>query len=142
METKSSGFSFGFKTKKETTVLKTTSAIADNVEDKEETDFIKSVDGSEIKSVKESAKTTSTPFVIPCIKKNNWQQPPESSSAKKDNSQKIKSDGLVTEHSDGNLDSAAAQALIADAQRRIDEEEQEDGSDPNFSIPLLMQNKV
>lgn len=136
------GFSFGFKAKKESSVLKTKSALGEHVEVKEEVDFVKAVDDQQIKSVNENVKP-SGPLVIPCIKKNKWKQLSDSEfqgSVPKEKLTKKDNDPCAEVGSD--LSSEAAKALIQEAQRRAEDDQEQDATDPDFAIPLLMQNKV
>lgn len=131
-------FSFAIKSKGDTGPLKSKSAIADdNKEDLEETDFVKSVDGTNIKSVKESSSKQKGPLVIPLIQKNNWRS---ASDSKKDESATL----TVTSESDkveDDLTRLAAKELIEAARRRENEDEN-DLTQSSLSIPLLLQNKV
>lgn len=125
------GFSFGFKARTETGPLKTKSAINEAKEAKEETDFIKAVDGSDIKSVKEAPKKAG-PLVIPLIQKNKWRVGDKS---------KSKDEASSKQSEEEDSANAAAKELIEAARRRENDEEEE-GQESTLEIPLLMQNQV
>ena len=140
MDKKSGGFSFGFKAKSETRPLKTRSALNEVTEEKEETDFIKGLDGTDIKSVKEAPKKVG-PLVIPLIQKNKWR-----AGSGTDTKISQNAEGTGKEIGDGkseqDLKKAAAKELIEAARKREHDGEDEEGMQSTLEIPLLMQNQV
>lgn len=135
---KKSGFSFGFKARSETGPLKTKSVLNEVKDKHEETDFIKEVDGSEIKSVKEAPKKAG-PLVIPLIQMNKWRTDVK---AKPATLPKDEDEPKVEDSAEGNLSKAAAKELIEAARRRENEEDGEDETKSTLEIPLLLQNQV
>ena len=140
MDKKLGGFSFGFKAKSETGPLKTKSALSEVKEDKEETDFIKGLDGTDIKSVKEAPKKAG-PLVIPLIQKNKWRAGSGTDTKVSQNAESTDKE-TGDDGSKQDLKKAAAKELIEAARRREQEGEDEEGEQSTLEIPLLMQNQV
>lgn len=145
---KTSSVSFGFKATSDSGLLKSKSAIIDDDATGilEETDYVKSVDGTNITSVKAKPLAKNQPLVIPLIQQNNWRNDSSSSSSSLNKSDRTKttdtSEVESTEKDD--LTKLAAKELIIEAAKRSREGhsngEEDVGS--SMSIPLLLQNKV
>ena len=131
------GFSFGFSKKLELKQLKK-SAVGESVEKEEdETDYVLSLEGKNIKSTKES-KPTKSEYIIPLIKQNNWRGAP----AEIHHVSKKSSKSDVTSETPTNLDDLAANEIIRETKRYNEDWDDRGKTDSSISIPLLMQNKV
>ena len=144
---KTSSVSFGFKATSDSGLLKSKSAIIDDDATGilEETDYVKSVDGTNITSVKAKPLAKNQPLVIPLIQQNNWRNDSSSSSSSLNKSDRTKttdtSEVESTEKDD--LTKLAAKELIEAAKRsREGHSNGEEDVGSSMSIPLLLQNKV
>ncbi|KAK3608339.1 hypothetical protein CHS0354_030794 [Potamilus streckersoni] len=122
MEDGNTVISFGFSKKSEAKKLKRTD-IAEKDDDKEETEYILSLEDKEVKSTK--PKEVKKDLVIPLLKANNWRNKNEENKKPKDE-----------------LESRAVEELLADTERQNREWEESGQRNQSLQIPLLMQNRV
>ncbi|KAG7519162.1 G-patch domain and KOW motifs-containing [Solea senegalensis] len=132
-EEKKPAVSFGFT--KTLSRFKPSTLDADRKKD--DRDFLTGIDRKELQSTKPSEKPKE--LIIPLIQKNRWQKPDRAG-------QNEGREGETHETTRGNdsVESQAVKELIEDSRRQLDEWQNgpQAQSDPNLSIPLLMQNKV
>ncbi|KAL3853503.1 hypothetical protein ACJMK2_017039 [Sinanodonta woodiana] len=122
MDEGNSVVSFGFSKKSEAKKLKRTE-LAEKDDDKQETEYILSLEDKEVKSTK--PKEVKKDLVIPLLKANNWRNKKEENTKPKDE-----------------LESRAVEELLADAERQNKEWEESGQGNPSLQIPLLMQNRI
>ncbi|KAM7411435.1 hypothetical protein PAMA_021434 [Pampus argenteus] len=132
-EKKATSVSFGF-TK---TVSKFKPSTVDAVSKTDERDYLTGIDRNELQSSKPNEKPKE--LIIPLIQKNRWHVP--------DQANHSKGRGGKTPEATRETDSVESQAvkeLIEDSRRQLDQWQNgtQTESNPNLSIPLLMQNKV
>nr|XP_056720426.1 G-patch domain and KOW motifs-containing protein [Euleptes europaea] len=96
-------------------------------EDKQETDFLRAVEGRELQSVRPAPQPKE--LVIPLIQKNQWKKPADPAPL-----QDLKG-------SDG-VEAQAVRELIEESKKSQEQWESGSKVDPAFAIPLLMQNRV
>ncbi|XP_046544903.1 LOW QUALITY PROTEIN: G-patch domain and KOW motifs-containing protein-like [Haliotis rubra] len=145
---KKGGFSFGFAKKIDNKKLQT-SVVSDSEKKKEEeTDFVYSFEGKEVKSSKPT-DTAPKQFVIPLIKSNNWRTP----FLEKKDQLKEESDKTNSVDSKDDTEPKVVKedlTLTEQATREIIEASALENQnwtgrgqpDPNLSVPLLVRNKV
>ncbi|XP_067678697.1 G-patch domain and KOW motifs-containing protein-like [Haliotis asinina] len=145
---KKGGFSFGFAKTIDSKKLQTSFASDSEKKKEEETDFVYSFEGKEIKSSKPT-DTAPKQFVIPLIKSNNWRtpflekkdQPKEendktnSISSKDDTEHKVQKENLT-------LTEQATKEIIEATALENQSWSDRGQPDPNLSVPLLVRNKV
>ncbi|XP_071118672.1 G-patch domain and KOW motifs-containing protein-like [Haliotis cracherodii] len=148
---KKGGFSFGFAKKIDSKKLQNSVASDSEKKKEEETDFVYSFEGKEVKSSKPK-DTAPKAFVIPLIKSNNWR----TQFLEKKDQVKEECDKTNTNDSKGIAPDIAPKAekgnltLIEQATREIIEAtalenqnwEGRGQPDPSLSVPLLVRNKV
>ncbi|XP_048344395.1 G-patch domain and KOW motifs-containing protein [Sphaerodactylus townsendi] len=99
----------------------------DGGETKQEPDFLRSVEGRELQSVRPAPQPKE--LVIPLIQKNQWKKPADSAPRQD------------LDGSDG-VEAQAVRELIEESKKSQEQWESGSKTDPSFAIPLLMQNRV
>ncbi|CAG5123166.1 unnamed protein product [Candidula unifasciata] len=121
--------SFGF-TKKQDNVQLAKSAVSEDVDQQvHETDYVLSLEGKEVKSLKRSDKPIKREYIIPLIKHNKWRAAEGSG----DN---------VNTDTPASLDQQALQEVLQDTARYNQEWVDRGQEDTHSVIPLLLQNKI
>jgi len=146
---KGTGFSFGFSRKQESKKLEK-SIVSETVDDKQETDYVLSLEGKKVKSTNAEEDKTPKEYVIPLIRQNKWRgddklknitsDSDENSSSTKEESNSKQHDEKAVESL--SLEEIAAKEILLAASRHNETWEDRGKPDDSLSIPLLMQNKV
>ncbi|NP_001007208.1 G-patch domain and KOW motifs-containing protein [Danio rerio] len=123
---KAAPISFGFSK----TLIKVKSGKA------EERDYLVEVEGKELKGTKPVEKPKE--LIIPLIHKNRWYRQ-DAERADKTSEEKTEEPSQVKQDT---VESQAVKELIEESQKYQDRWKNGPQSDPNFAIPLLMQNQV
>ncbi|KAL1020988.1 hypothetical protein UPYG_G00007310 [Umbra pygmaea] len=135
-ERKAGAISFGFS--KTVNKFKST---RDEVLNADERDYLTGIDGKELLSTKPAEKPKE--LIIPLIQRNRWCSRQENRA------------GQVQGHGDGSgdrditqppvqdsVESQAVKEIIEESQRQLEQWSNGDQTDPNLTIPLLMQNQA
>lgn len=113
--------SFGFKKRQDVVQLAPSAVSEDAQPDVQQTDFVLSLEGREVKSTKGTDKAAKKEYVIPLIKQNNWRS----------------GDG-----SDPDLERRAVEEILQDTARYNQDWVDRGQEDTHSVIPLLLQNKI
>ncbi|XP_077185577.1 G-patch domain and KOW motifs-containing protein [Paroedura picta] len=99
----------------------------DGGEEKQETDFLRAVEGRELQSVRPAPQPKE--LVIPLIQKNQWKKVADPAS-------------LQDLDGSNGVEAQAVRELIEESKKSQEQWESGSKIDPAFAIPLLMQNRV
>ncbi|BFZ00176.1 hypothetical protein BsWGS_03215 [Bradybaena similaris] len=114
--------SFGFKKKQDVLQLAPSAVSEDAEPELQQTDFVLSLEGQQVKSTRGLDRAVKKEYVIPLIKQNKWRS----------------GDGLDTD----SLELRAVEEILEDTARYNQEWVDRDKEDTNSVIPLLLQNKI
>ncbi|KAF7243892.1 G-patch domain and KOW motifs-containing protein [Varanus komodoensis] len=99
----------------------------DGSEPKQELDFLSAVEGQELQSVRPAPQPKE--LIIPLIQKNQWKKPEGSRP-------------LQEQDEINGVEAQAVRELIEESKKSLEQRESGTKVDPEFAIPLLMQNRV